>query len=153
MDNEPSQGDPNSTTVTATQSEVLATFAGAQAENPVGASGSTSGDLGADVPDPDMVTKTVQPELGVPTEHKCGECASGRPKRLNISTIKFHTLGHYPSTIRFLGPTDLYSTEWVSLNPRFLPVFTRLIVSLLSGGTLSSLPQSLAQSHVKTFPA
>ena len=37
-----------------------------------------------------------------------------RAKRMNISTIKFHTLGHYPSTIRSLGPTDLYSTEWVS---------------------------------------
>ena len=37
-----------------------------------------------------------------------------RPKKMNIATVKFHALGHYPSTIRFFGPTDLYSTEWVS---------------------------------------
>ncbi|TEB23227.1 hypothetical protein FA13DRAFT_1640158, partial [Coprinellus micaceus] len=35
-----------------------------------------------------------------------------RPKKLNISTVKFHALGHYPSNIRSFGPTDIYSTEW-----------------------------------------
>ncbi|KAF5319997.1 hypothetical protein D9611_011026 [Ephemerocybe angulata] len=34
------------------------------------------------------------------------------PKKLNLSTPKFHTLGHYVQKIRWLGPTDLYSTEW-----------------------------------------
>ena len=43
-----------------------------------------------------------------------GNSSSQRSKKLNISTVKFHTLGHYPSTIRFFGPTDLYSTELVS---------------------------------------
>ncbi|KAJ3528182.1 hypothetical protein NMY22_g9519 [Coprinellus aureogranulatus] len=38
--------------------------------------------------------------------------AGRRSKKLNISTIKFHVLGHYPATIRSLGPSDLYSTEW-----------------------------------------
>jgi hypothetical protein len=36
-----------------------------------------------------------------------------RVKKLNISTVKFHALGHYPKIIRHFGPTDLYSTEWV----------------------------------------
>lgn len=45
-----------------------------------------------------------------------------RRKKLNIATVKFHSLGHYPSTIRFLGPSDLYSTEWVK---SFKPSLTR----------------------------
>lgn len=43
---------------------------------------------------------------------------SRRPKKLNISTVKFHSLGHYPPNIRSFGPTDLYSTEWVSFVDR-----------------------------------
>ncbi|KAJ3527383.1 hypothetical protein NMY22_g9809 [Coprinellus aureogranulatus] len=35
-----------------------------------------------------------------------------QPKGMNISTVKFHALGHYPATIRLFGPSDLYSTEW-----------------------------------------
>ncbi|KAJ3538209.1 hypothetical protein NMY22_g5263 [Coprinellus aureogranulatus] len=35
-----------------------------------------------------------------------------RAKKMNIATVKFHALGHYPSTIRLFGPSDLYSTEW-----------------------------------------
>ncbi|KAJ3521791.1 hypothetical protein NMY22_g12164 [Coprinellus aureogranulatus] len=34
-----------------------------------------------------------------------------RSRKLNIATVKFHALGHYPGTIRSFGPTDLYSTE------------------------------------------
>jgi hypothetical protein len=36
-----------------------------------------------------------------------------RAKKLNISTIKFHVLGHYPRVIRFFGPCDSFSSEWV----------------------------------------
>ncbi|KAF6751494.1 hypothetical protein DFP72DRAFT_816280, partial [Ephemerocybe angulata] len=36
-----------------------------------------------------------------------------RPTQLNLSIIKFHLLGHYVRDIRRLGPTDLYSSEWV----------------------------------------
>lgn len=66
-------------------------------------------DLGVGIPD--AVPGDVQPgtEVSVDSSTK-----RRRAKRMNISTIKFHTLGHYPSTIRSLGPTDLYSTEWVS---------------------------------------
>ncbi|KAG0692732.1 hypothetical protein DFH29DRAFT_1008196 [Suillus ampliporus] len=32
-------------------------------------------------------------------------------KALNLSTYKFHALGHYPNTIRHFGTTDSYSTQ------------------------------------------
>ncbi|TFK61080.1 hypothetical protein BDN72DRAFT_805276 [Pluteus cervinus] len=34
-----------------------------------------------------------------------------RPKKLNLSTYKFHALGDYPNTIRRAGPTSNYSTQ------------------------------------------
>ncbi|KAJ3535522.1 hypothetical protein NMY22_g6451 [Coprinellus aureogranulatus] len=47
------------------------------------------------------------------TTNKASTGSTGRrPKKLNICTVKFHALGHYPSVIRHFGPTDLYSTEW-----------------------------------------
>jgi hypothetical protein len=35
-------------------------------------------------------------------------------KALNLSTYKFHALGHYPNTIRRFGTTDSFSTQPVS---------------------------------------
>lgn len=45
--------------------------------------------------------------------------AKRRRVHLNISTVKFHMLGHYAPDIRMFGPTDLYSTEWVSRAENF----------------------------------
>lgn len=65
--------------------------------------------------------ETLQPVPGDPierpTEAQSATSKSGgrRMKKLNISTVKFHALGHYPKIIRYFGPTDLYSTEWVNL--------------------------------------
>ncbi|TEB21218.1 hypothetical protein FA13DRAFT_1800109 [Coprinellus micaceus] len=56
-------------------------------------------------------TSPVSPSGGPPTGAQ-GESNPRKPKRMNISTPKFHALGHYPAVIRFVGPTDLYSTEW-----------------------------------------
>jgi hypothetical protein len=36
-----------------------------------------------------------------------------KPKRLNLKTYKYHTLGDYASTIRRYGTTDSYSTQRV----------------------------------------
>jgi hypothetical protein len=36
------------------------------------------------------------------------------PKKLNLRTYKFHSLGDYPSTIRRFGTIDSYSTQSVS---------------------------------------
>lgn len=36
-----------------------------------------------------------------------------RSKHLNLNTYKVHALGDYPSTIRFFGTTDSYTTQWV----------------------------------------
>lgn len=36
-----------------------------------------------------------------------------KPVKMNISTVKFHMLGHYVTDIKRVGPTDFYSTEWV----------------------------------------
>ncbi|KAJ2920916.1 hypothetical protein H1R20_g16181, partial [Candolleomyces eurysporus] len=41
-----------------------------------------------------------------------GNKTTRRAKKLNISTIKFHVIGHYPKVIRYFGPSDLFSTEW-----------------------------------------
>lgn len=38
-----------------------------------------------------------------------------RPKKLNLQTYKFHSLGDYEATIRRYGTTDSYSTEVVSV--------------------------------------
>ena len=55
---------------------------------------------------------------------KSAKAASGKvrvSKKLNIATIKFHTIGHYPSTIRTFGPSDLYTTEWVRFSRVYSP--------------------------------
>jgi hypothetical protein len=38
-----------------------------------------------------------------------------RPKKFNLQTYKYHSLGDYPDTIRRYGTTDSYSTEPVSI--------------------------------------
>ncbi|TEB31005.1 hypothetical protein FA13DRAFT_1629839, partial [Coprinellus micaceus] len=62
-----------------------------------------------------IVQPAPQPEEPALSTSVANDSRSGnarRPKKLNISTVKFHTLGHYPSNIRSFGPTDIYSTEW-----------------------------------------
>ena len=39
-----------------------------------------------------------------------------QPKKFNLQTYKYHSLGDYAQTIRRFGTTDSYSTEPVSLN-------------------------------------
>lgn len=50
------------------------------------------------------------------TKKKTAQTSTRRSRKLNIGTVKFHALGHYPATIRLFGTSDLYSTEWVSLS-------------------------------------
>jgi len=38
-----------------------------------------------------------------------------RPKKFNLQTYKYHSLGDYPDTIRQYGTSDSYSTEPVSM--------------------------------------
>ena len=68
---------------------------------------------------PPPTFRIVQPAIQDPTAPTQTTNASSsnarRPKKLNISTVKFHALGHYPPNIQSFGPTDLYSSEWVSL--------------------------------------
>ncbi|KAJ3522032.1 hypothetical protein NMY22_g12062 [Coprinellus aureogranulatus] len=58
------------------------------------------------------------PSSGVDDDPPANAVESGKrkttrkPRKMNISTAKFHALGHYPTTIRHFGPSDLYSTEW-----------------------------------------
>lgn len=40
--------------------------------------------------------------------------AGRRQKKFNLNIYKLHVLGYYPTTIRWLGTTDSYSTERVS---------------------------------------
>ncbi|RXW15845.1 hypothetical protein EST38_g10003, partial [Candolleomyces aberdarensis] len=64
----------------------------------------------------------ISSERGVATESNVaqaqrpptvrGNKTTRRAKKLNISTIKFHVIGHYPKVIRHFGPSDLFSTEW-----------------------------------------
>jgi hypothetical protein len=64
-----------------------------------------------------IVQPAPQPEEPALSTSVANDSRSGntrRPKKLNISTVKFHTLGHYLSNIRSFSPTDIYSTEWVS---------------------------------------
>jgi hypothetical protein len=39
-----------------------------------------------------------------------------QPKQLNLKTYKYHALGDYVHTIRWVGMTDLYSTQPVSFS-------------------------------------
>ena len=50
---------------------------------------------------------------GLPTNSQ--EQTGPLPKKLNILTIKNHSLGDYPDQIRHYGTTDSYSTELVHL--------------------------------------
>ena len=38
-----------------------------------------------------------------------------RPRTLNLSTYKFHSIGDYPDTIPLFGTTDNYTTQTVSM--------------------------------------
>ncbi|KAJ3518588.1 hypothetical protein NMY22_g13601 [Coprinellus aureogranulatus] len=77
----------------------------------------TNSTLVTDPPAPPHGSPTV-PEIQIEPTESPASAESGfksktrKPKKMNISTVKFHALGHYPSTIRFFGPSDLYSTEW-----------------------------------------
>ncbi|KAG6380707.1 hypothetical protein JVT61DRAFT_5085 [Boletus reticuloceps] len=50
--------------------------------------------------------------------HKISSASSAKVKRLNLSTYKFHALGHYPDTIRRYGTTDNYNTQTGELEHR-----------------------------------
>jgi hypothetical protein len=56
------------------------------------------------------VTRTQSP---VPARVSPTKQNTRRAKKLNISTFKFHAIGHYPRVIRHFGPSDLFSTLWV----------------------------------------
>jgi hypothetical protein len=49
-----------------------------------------------------------------PSSGKGKERSGPKLKALNLSTYKFHALGHYPNTIRHFGTTDSFSTQPVS---------------------------------------
>jgi len=53
-------------------------------------------------------------ELG-PSNPKPRNSGARLPKKLNLRTYKFHSLGDYHYTIRRFGTIDLYSTQPVSL--------------------------------------
>lgn len=59
-------------------------------------------------------------DTGAATSTKGGpEKVSRKQKMLNLITFKLHNLGHYPAWIRWMGTTDNYSTQVVSLiSPR-----------------------------------
>ncbi|TFK25959.1 hypothetical protein FA15DRAFT_638473 [Coprinopsis marcescibilis] len=62
---------------------------------------------------PSPLTPRIQgPQKQLPV-HKAeaNTLAGRRPKKLNISTYKFHALGDYVSSIQEFGPCDSYSTE------------------------------------------
>ncbi len=40
-----------------------------------------------------------------------------RPRKLNLNTFKFHSLGDYVASIRLFGTTDSYSTQMVMSIP------------------------------------
>ncbi len=43
-------------------------------------------------------------------------------KKFNLSTYKLHALGDYPWTIWRFGPTDLYSTQRVSISSLLISI-------------------------------
>jgi hypothetical protein len=97
-----------------------------QTKEPLAAS--TSNPSGSAAADGSGAPVVVQNESSPVTPEGLGSPsgAEKKPKRrqvhLNISTIKFHMLGHYTPDIKTFGPTDLYSTEWVSAGlPLFVP--------------------------------
>ena len=93
-------------------------------------------------PGPSVATSTSKSKGG-------GQSKSQRSKKLNISTIKFHALGHYPSTIRFFGPTDLYSTELVIVNHSHLNKSHLLV--LYQGENCHLSPKAWFKSTSKRF--
>ena len=61
------------------------------------------------------VRRAQAQDNGVASETPSLSAASRRrPRELNLSTYKFHSLGDYASFIRIFGPTDGYSTQVVS---------------------------------------
>ncbi|KAJ3525624.1 hypothetical protein NMY22_g10496 [Coprinellus aureogranulatus] len=52
----------------------------------------------------DKATATTINDSEIPTMTQPSR--KRRPKRMTILTVKFHALGHYPSTIRHFGPTE-----------------------------------------------
>ncbi|KAG2012178.1 ubiquitin and ribosomal protein S27a [Coprinopsis cinerea AmutBmut pab1-1] len=54
------------------------------------------------------------------TSTKANLKATGRrPKKLNLSTFKYHSMADYVKMIRQFGPCDLYSSEYGELHHRF----------------------------------
>jgi hypothetical protein len=45
--------------------------------------------------------------------------SGARPRKFNIQTYKFHSLGDYADTIRTFGTTDSFSTEPVSYSSSY----------------------------------
>lgn len=66
-------------------------------------------------------------------------------KRLNLHTYKWHSLGHYPPSIRRIGTTDSHSTQIVSQLLYQLLNYSKSLIAL--GRAAASSRQAILRTH------
>jgi hypothetical protein len=54
-------------------------------------------------------------------DHASSSVATRKPKKFNLQTYKYHSLGDYADTIRQYGTCDSYSTEPASADALWVP--------------------------------